>query len=287
MYSSSQQKKAAGKQADALRSGVREFDPELLGDPNLVDTRGVNLRSIDQMYDLLPYARRLTDQINAINYAGSVKLLRKMQPSFSNIQRQLGLNALSAQRGELPDDVAAQIGQRAAERGIQGGFGFGTQGARTGALANLNLRNLGLTSLDQQRYGNQLGLQVNQAAKALLPQQLSPNELFLTPGQQLQSELFNVGAQNDFLKINNQLQNNAGLQNTQLQNSMTQSLAAMDYASALAQADAIAQGIAAAGGALSKGIAVSQPAATATINNPTGGSDWRQNAQTYTMPRLY
>lgn len=289
VYSGVQQRKAAKQQANAIREGTQEFDPVLLGDPNQVDTRAVGLRTIDEAYDNLPYARRLTDQLNAINYATAAKYYRKMQPEFFNIQRQLGINALSAMRGELPDDVSAQIGQRAAERGIQGGFGFGTQGAKTGALANLNLRNLGLTSLDQQRYGNQLGMQANQSAKTLLPQQIGPMDLFLTPGQQLQSELFNVGAQNDFLKQNNQIQNNAGLQNTQLQNSMTQSLAALDYAGALAQSDAIAKGLSVLGSGIS--TAANRQAGSVApggiINNPTADPAWKQNVRSYTTPRLY
>lgn len=289
-YSASQQKKAASQQREALASGTQEFDPTLLGDPDQIDTRAVNLRSIDQTYDLLPYARRLSDQINAINYSTAARYYRKIQPEFFNLQRQIGQNALSASRGELPDDVAAEIGTRAAERGIQGGFGFGSQGAQTGALANLNLRNLGLTSLDQQRYGNTLGLQVNQAARTLLPQQLSPLDLFLTPQNQLQAEMANVTSRNQFMLQNNQLQNNAALQNTSLQNSLNQSLAAIDYQSALQQAQAIAAGSQALGGALSAGLATmqAQPTmATGAINNPTGGADWRSNASSVTTPRLY
>lgn len=292
IYSSNQQKKASDKQAAALQSGTREFEPEMLGDPAKLDMRKVSQDAVDIPYDKLMYANELSSAVNRLNYAEAIRYYRKIQPSFDAIQRQTGKNALSFSRGELPSDVVSSIGRASAERGIQGGYGFGSQGGRNGALANLNLRNLGLTSLDLAKYGTNLGMNVNAQAKNLLPNLSSPTDWLLTPQQILAAEQYNVGKQNEFAVTNNGLMNQAALQNTSLANSVNQSVAGLNYQGDVTQAMGYAQAGQAVGSALGSAVGLfggqqSQSAITNTqadlimaqTNAGAKPDSWQNNAR--------
>jgi hypothetical protein len=283
-YASNQKSKATGKLAQSL-SKTKEFEPQLLGDPKQINTSDVTLRTVDNAYDRLGYIRRFVDQLNAIDYSTAMRYYRKIQPSFDQLQSQIGKNALSYSRGELPQDVSAEIGRKAAERGIQAGYGFGTQGGKTGALAALNLRNLGLTSLDLSRFGTQLGMQVNQSAKSLLPAFRSPADFMLTPGQQLGAEQYNVGVTNDFAVRNNALLNQAGMQNTSLANAVNQQQAQLAYSGQVGDAQMWAQLAQSLGGAISGmggggGVfgGQQQPVGAGQSINSMPVETWRQNA---------
>lgn len=235
VYSSQQQKKAASGLAGSA-GNLKTFEPALLKDTKTIDPRQLQLNAIDIPFDRLAYARRYTEALNAMDYKEATRYLRKIQPSFDAIQQQVGQNALSYARGEIPQDVSAEIGRKAAERGIQAGYGFGSQGGARGALANLNLRNLGLTSLDLSRFGTQMGMQVNAAGKALLPNLRSPADFLLTTPQIAGIEQFNIGTLNDASRYNNQLINQARMQNTSLANAGTQAQAQAQYQSGMTDA---------------------------------------------------
>lgn len=302
VYAGSQKKKASAQLADSL-GNYKEFEPALLkGDPKMVDTRAVGLRTVDEPYDRLGYIREFVDKLNAIDYSTAMKYYRKIQPSFDAIQRQVGTNALSFAKGEIPADVSAEITRKAAERGIQAGFGFGSQGGRTGALANLNLRNLGLTSLDLSRFGTQLGMQVNQSAKGLLPNFRSVADFILTPGQQLAAEQANVQSINQREQYNNQLVNQGRLQNTSAANVSMQGVAQQQYAGQVGEAEMWAQIASSVGGAVgglgggaggAGGIfGGTSGAAGSNVNSlasnpgyvPTNTGAWRSNATSFTQP---
>ena len=247
-YSSSQAKKAA-KTAAGGKPGT--FTPELLDDPAQIDPMTV----LQTLYSAngagMAGAVDTTKRVNSANYKQAMKFLNKIQPQAQNIQNQIGNNALSYAKGELPSDVQGNITRMAAERGIQGGFGFGSQGASGGSLGNLNLRNLGLTSLDLSKYGTQLGMQVNAAGKALLPQQSMVQDWLMNPAQALGIAQFNTGAQNQFALQNNQTTNNALAANVGAQNLYNQNVAQANATAQMMQGQAVAQAASSIGGGIS------------------------------------
>jgi len=156
-------------------------------------------------------AKTLTSKLNQFDYRQATKFLKLIQPSFGGIQQQVGENALSFAKGELPADVVSSITRAAAQQGQQSGIAAGGGGGAPGMLRNLNLRNLGLTSLDLSKYGTQIGMQVNQSAKSLLPNLGSVRDWLLSLPQQAQ-----------ITQYNNQLVNQAGMYNTGLANQAQQ-----------------------------------------------------------------
>lgn len=253
-YSMWSQSKAQKERNSALSGGTQLFDPQQLDlQAVLGNLLGSNTQNFGQ-------AAGLAAAGNDFNFGQFMKTIKKIQPSFKGIQSQVGQNALSFSRGELPQDTIESIQRAAAQTGIQGGYGFGSQGGKTGALANLNLRNLGLTSLDLTKYGTNLGIQVNQSAKGLMPQLGSAFDWLFTPAQGLQAETFNM----DWM-------NRAGLANTSALNTLTGNLADSSYASALNSAATIQEG----GNQLSSLLGTYGKNQSA---KGTTGQTWRQNA---------
>lgn len=248
IYAANQQKKAAQQQQNAL--GQMQTESAMLGDPAQIDPMAV----LQQLYNVnsqnTPQARQQAAAANKFNTNQALKAYNKMLPGFSQLQAQIGANANAFARGELPSDVQSAITRAAAQRGIQGGFGFGSQGASGGAMGNLNLRNLGLTSLDLAKYGTQVGLQASQQAAALSPRLATQQDYLFNPQQMLGIEQFNVGAQNQFMLANNGLANQTIANQNQLLANQAQQQMAVD----MMDAQMIASGTQAAGG-LMTGIA--------------------------------
>ena len=120
------------------QEGVQTFDPIQPDAPQTVDWRravnealGFNIGNAQQRNDL-------ASMTNAFNTRQAQKMYRTFQPSFDSLQTQIGQNALSFSRGELPADVVNQMGRQAAQRGLSGGFGQGARGGG-GALASRRL----------------------------------------------------------------------------------------------------------------------------------------------------
>jgi len=85
-------------------------------------------------------------------------------------------------RGEVPSDVQGAIGRRAAERSLFGGFGAGSQAGR-----NLELRDLGLTSLDIQNRGlANTGQFIQQQRNVATTPLFDITSTFLSPVQRVQ-----------------------------------------------------------------------------------------------------
>lgn len=124
----------------------------------------------------LPALSNLADQVNSFNRTGFYAGI----PNYNALSTQSSANIGSALRGELPQDVVSNLARSAAERGVA----LGSPGSPN---ANANfLRNLGLTSLDQMRYGESaLTNAVNRGTRAPY---LSPVSGFITPEQQQEAE---------------------------------------------------------------------------------------------------
>lgn len=275
--SSKKQEEAAEKAAQGLGpENLRYANPQLLGDPAQVDPMAI----LGQLYGANVGAeqqgRDQARKVNKFNFKEALKYYEKIQPYFTQMQSQAGQNISSFASGELPADVQSQITRAAAQQGIQGGFGFGSQGASGGALGNLNLRNLGLTSLELSKFGTQAALQASQQAKNLLPNMVGLQDFFLNPAQVLGINQFNAGVQNQFALQNNATQNQFELQNAAAYNQAGQNQVQQRYAGDLMSAQAIGNMAQAIGGGIS-GFA----GGLGTGGGSTGGAPANQYGGTY------
>jgi hypothetical protein len=89
-------------------------------------------------------------------------------------------NILSQLQGQVPKDVANQIAQMAAERGVGTGS-IGSPDANTALLRSLGLTSLGL---EQQGEQNLTGA----IARTPTGQQFNPQQFLVTPGQQQEAQ---------------------------------------------------------------------------------------------------
>lgn len=230
-YSANQQKKAAAS-ANASLAGAQGVTPGHVPFPTLVNTGQAQGKAVQTNLNGLGGIFDLARRTNQFQVGQAQRGYTAMQPYFKTLQEQIGRNALSFAKGELPSDVVSSIGRAAATRGLASGFGLGASGAGVGtSLGSLNLRALGLTSLDLSQKGTALGMQVNQQAQALTPGLFDPSSMFLTPNTQLAADQFNAGAINQTNQLNAGYQNaantqNVGLQNAVLQQQATNTLAA-------------------------------------------------------------
>jgi hypothetical protein len=238
-YSSNQaSKKAAGQ----MRESVQYVDPVRPNAPQTVDYRRAVLDALNFNRNNFTAAADLARMTNRANVVESQRQYRSMQPYFDQLQRQLGQNALSYSQGELPADVVESIGKAAAQRGLQGGFGMGARGAAPGsALSSLNLRNLGLTSLDLSKFGTNLAMQAGLQSKQLSPGLVDPLSLMVNPNQAVNFAYQNAGIQNEADRYWNQLQNRAVWDNTSAMNTANQNAINTELAGQLASAQQIAQ----------------------------------------------
>jgi hypothetical protein len=132
-------------------------------------------KAFRDIQEQLPQAQRISRNIAEADADTALSVLERIAPGTRDIIQQQVATIQSGLRGELPADVQRAITDRAAARSVQGGFG-GSQFAR-----NLELRDLGLTSL--QRIDTAMG----QSAQALsqfsqiAPRPQSVGGMFLSP----------------------------------------------------------------------------------------------------------
>lgn len=133
-------------------------------------------RSIQQR---MPEGKRVARSIAEADTETALAVLEQFAPgSQAAIQQQMQ-NIQAGLRGELPEDVQRLVTDRAAARAFAGGFGG------SGAARALELRDLGLTSL--QRIDTAMGQSAQAFAtiRGLMPQQQSVSSMFLMPGQRI------------------------------------------------------------------------------------------------------
>ena len=183
-----------------------------LDDPELVDWMNAGRYATDQNQQNWGRTMRLAGGVNRFQQNQALKGYEKFQPYFRQNQELIGRNAASFARGELPSDVVSSIGRASAQRGIQGGFGM-SQGAGGGgtALGSLNLRNLGLSSLDLSKWGTQFAQSANQAGAAMMPGLFDPSSQFLNPALALNGMQFNANAINQTNQLNAGYENAMGM----------------------------------------------------------------------------
>lgn len=261
-------KKAAG----AMREGVQTVDPIRPNAPQTVDWRRAVLDALNFNRNNFTQAADLARMTNRANTVEAKRQYRAMQPYFDTLQRQLGQNALSYSQGELPADVVESIGKAAASRGLQGGFGMGARGAGAGtALSSLNLRNLGLTSLDLSKFGSQLAMQAGLQAKQLSPGLVDPLSLMVNPNQAVGYAYQNAGIMNEADRYWNQLQNKALWDNVSAGNTANMNATNTALAGDLAMAQGVAQAGQSLGGAVGRYSTNQSYVPQSFSGAPTGG----------------
>lgn len=146
-------------------------NPEWGGSPinfNTTTTAQNNLGSVPQI-------AQLTNLINSINQTAQQTANAGRIPGGAGLERTSSANIGRALTGQLDPSVIAQIGQRAAERGVMTGSPTGP-----GSSAAY-LRALGLNALDLMNTGqNWLSAATSRNPAAPL---FNPSEMFLTPYQ--------------------------------------------------------------------------------------------------------
>lgn len=233
-YSANQQQKAAEKANATMAENAKGVPTTKLGAPTLVNAREAQQFALGSNLSNLPKSFDLANQINNFQLGQALRGYNRVQPYFQQLQAQIGKNALEMSRGEIPTDVVNSIGRAAAQRGFSQGFGQGANGAGVGTnLGSLNLRNLGLTSLQTSQQGNQLGMALNAQAGALAPPLFDLSSTFVSPNMALAAQQFNAGAINQTNQLNAGYANaanaqNVGLQNALLQNATNNTLAASE-----------------------------------------------------------
>lgn len=221
-YSANQQKKNAA-QHNASLAGAQDVQYEKLPFPELVDWKKSQAAALGQNEKMLPDIFGFGNQVNALNLGQSERGYTRMQPYFKALQEQIGRNALSFARGELPSDVVSSIGRASATRGLASGFGMGASGAGVGtSLGSLNLRALGLTSLDLSRQGTDLGMRVNQQAQSLAPALFDIGSQFVSPNAAIGVDSQNANTINDWNRANAGIVNKGIGENTSLANTILQ-----------------------------------------------------------------
>jgi hypothetical protein len=249
IYAGSQQNKASKAAASQMRNGVQTFDPIQPGAPETVDWRRSAVDALNFNINHAAQQQRFAGQTNRFNTQQAQRMYRTFQPSFDSLQSQIGTNALSFARGELPGDVVSSLGRAAAGRGLASGFGQGARGGGSGtALGNSLLRGLGLTSLDLSKFGTQLAMNASLQAKQLSPALYDPTQMAVGTQQAIGYDMSQAGVRNENARYWNQLQNQALMGNVSAQNTANTNATNTELAGQLAQAQAIQQAGATVGG---------------------------------------
>lgn len=213
----------AAKDAASALSNPNTLDLQRIPAPETVDWKDL-LRQVPQLNaNNLDNIFAVGNRVNQFQTNQFLKGANKIQPFFNQLQDQIGRNALSYSRGELPGDVVSSIGRAAASRGFANGIAGGARGGGFNtALGGLNLRNLGLTSLDLSKFGTGVAMQANQNAANMVPNLFDPTSQMVTPGMAIQSQFQNVGIANRWNELNTAIANAEATGNTDILNSALQ-----------------------------------------------------------------
>lgn len=163
--------------------GLRGKDPNSLVVPPApnVDPSAQQINAATGNLAVLPKAEELAGATNEATARQFLAMMEKLIPGFANISKTIAGNIGSMVRGELPKDVEALIGRKAAEKGIVRGTG-GSQFDDYGQL-----RDLGLTSLEM----TDRGLNSAQRWMSSQPQPFNVTSMFLNPAQRIATEQWN------------------------------------------------------------------------------------------------
>lgn len=167
------------------------FSDLLLTKPTVPDFKPIDvgaeqLKAVGANKSALSGIEDIASKTNTFNQNEMERMLAQAIPGYAAIKSGVSGKILDMISGKIPDDVSAQIQNSGAARAIGGGF------AGSGMSRNLVARDLGLTSLDQTRSGisaaqSWLGVMANQGT----PKAFDLTSLFVTPGQEIQTDMSN------------------------------------------------------------------------------------------------
>lgn len=136
-------------------------------------------KAFKSIQDQLPEAQRTTKSLAKADAETTLDVLEQFAPGSREAIKQQVQTLQSGLRGELPADVQRAIQDQSAARAFAGGFGG------SGAARNLELRDLGLTSLQRIDTAMNQSAQTFGTLRGLMPQQRSVSSMFLMPGQRI------------------------------------------------------------------------------------------------------
>lgn len=172
----SKQFQATGRKGDSLLAKYER----LLSDPSrvLALTQNANNANFEG-------ARDQSTRINNFQQGELSRMLDRSIPGYQGLIGRALKNTRSWIRGEVPNDVASFVEDRAAERATKFGLPAGRGGARA-----LTARDLGKTSLDLMSQGeNSLQRWISTAKNFLTPSLSSPMDFLFTPTQYVNTAL--------------------------------------------------------------------------------------------------
>ena len=153
-----------------------------------------NLDSLDLSMDLGRRTNQFTrDEVGRMREAAT--------PGFSRIQDLGTRNIESMMRGELPTDVSNLLQRNSAARSLSGGYGG------SGMQRSLNLRDLGLTSLDMTQKGLSSAMNWLQVMEApYKDKEFNVASMMFTPTQQAEYDVNERDKRSQWSYLNEQLQ---------------------------------------------------------------------------------
>jgi len=122
----------------------------------------------------LPEGQRVARSIAEADTETALAVLEQFAPGSRAAMQQQMQNIQAGLRGELPEDVQRLITDRAAAQSFAGGFGG------SGAARALELRDLGLTSLQRIDTAMNQSAQAFQTFRSMMPQRQSVGSMFLS-----------------------------------------------------------------------------------------------------------
>jgi hypothetical protein len=127
----------------------------------------------------LPEGQRVAKSIAEADTETALAVLEQFAPGSQAAIRQQMQNIQAGLRGELPEDVRNLIIDRSAAQAQFGGFGG------SGFARALELRDLGLTSLQRIDTAMNQSAQAFATIRGLMPQQQSVGSMFLSPAARI------------------------------------------------------------------------------------------------------
>jgi len=136
-------------------------------------------KAFKSMQKQLPEGAAIAKDIGKADADTALAVLERFAPGTGKVIAQQMENIQAGLAGEVPTDVQNLVQNRAAARSFAGGFG-GSEAAR-----NLELRDLGLTSLQRMDTAMAQANQTLGLFKSMTPAQQSVGSMFMTPQQRL------------------------------------------------------------------------------------------------------
>lgn len=230
----------AAKDAASALSNPNMLNLSSIPNPEMVDWKDIARQSPQINANNLDHIFGLGNRINQFNTNQFLRGANRIQPYFTQLQEQIGRNAMSYSKGELPGDVVSSIGRAAASQGFRNGIGGGSRGGGFNtALGGLNLRNLGLTSLDLSKFGTGTAMQANQNAANMVPNLFDVTSQMVTPGMGIAAEFNNAGILNRWNEMNTAIANAEATGNTDILNSALQAATGAKLQGKLNQAQSV------------------------------------------------